>query len=93
MNRYHYFFIGLLVLFLGLQFRLVDGVVLNERTTNFLADQSGQSPVSVNNPLRRFMGEGPVPRKTVRPPQWLGWLMLSAGGVLVMHSLAMPKPA
>jgi hypothetical protein len=39
------------------------------------------------------MGEGPVPRKTVRPPQWLGWLMLSAGGVLVMHSLAMPKPA
>ena len=31
-------------------------------------------------------------KKEVTPPNWVGWLMLSAGVVLVLHSMAMPKP-
>ena len=92
MNRFHYFFLGLVLLFVGLEFRLVDSFVLNERATNILADKTGTSPVSQSNPLRSFFpAAGPLPRKSVQPPQWLGWCMLSIGGVLVLHSLAMPK--
>ena len=94
LNRHHYFFAGLLILFLGLQFRMVDAVVLNERSTNFLADKLGKSPVEQSSPLRQFFpAAGPLPRKTVRPPQWLGWCLMSVGAVLVLHSLALPKPA
>jgi len=94
MNRFHYFFIGLVVLFIGIELRMVDSFVLNERTTNMIADKTGSSPIGESNPLRVFMpASGPLPRKTVQPPQWLGWALLSVGGVLVLHSLAMPKPA
>ena len=94
LNRNHYFFLGLLVLFLGIQFRTVDALVLNEKSTNFIADKLGRSPVEQGNPLRQFFpAAGPLPRKTIRPPQWLGWCLMSVGGVLILHSLAMPKPA
>lgn len=93
LNRHHYFFVGLLVLFLGFQFRTVESYVLNEQTTNFIADKLGKSPVDQNNPFRMIMpAAGPLPKKTVRPPEWLGWCLMSVGGVLILHSLAMPRP-
>jgi hypothetical protein len=35
---------------------------------------------------------GPTPRRTIRPPEWLGFALMSIGGVLMLHSLAMKKP-
>jgi hypothetical protein len=35
---------------------------------------------------------GPTPRRTLRPPTWLGFALISIGAVLVLHSLAMKKP-
>jgi hypothetical protein len=35
---------------------------------------------------------GAGPKKVVQPPEWLGWCLMSIGGVLVLHSLAMRKP-
>jgi hypothetical protein len=29
---------------------------------------------------------------TVKPPEWLGWCLMSVGAVLALHSLSMPKP-
>jgi hypothetical protein len=40
---------------------------------------STQSPLTTN-------------RKRIRPPRWLHLALLSAGGVLVLHSLALKKP-
>lgn len=93
LNRHHYFFIGLLVLFLGVQFRMVDSYVLNENSTRFLADKLGKNPIDEDNLIRQyFPSAGPMPKKTLRPPEWLGWCLISVGGVLILHSLAMPKP-
>jgi hypothetical protein len=93
LNRHHYFFAGLLILFLGIEFRTVEAFVLNEKSTNFLADKLGKSPVEEGSALRAFFpAAGPLPRKTVRPPEWLGWCLMSVGAVLILHSLAMPKP-
>lgn len=36
--------------------------------------------------------ETKFPAKTFQPPEWIGWALLSIGAVLVLHSLAMPKP-
>jgi hypothetical protein len=84
---------GLLVLFLGIQFRFVDSYVLTESTTRFLAEKSG-NPVSVGatQANQLFPAAGPQIRKVVHPPDWIGWALISTGSVLILHSLAMKRP-
>lgn len=94
LNRNQFLLIGLVLILLGLQLRLVDTYVLNEQSTRFLAKQAGRTeatsmwamPVSLAT-----QGEL-APRKRVRPPRWIAWALMSAGGVFVLHSLAMKKP-
>lgn len=94
LNRYHYFIAGLVVLLFGVQFRLVESYVLNEDATRWLMDQSKDPMVqAVNTATQVFPAAGPPPRKTIVPPDWLGWAALSLGSVLVLHSLALPRPS
>lgn len=93
LNRNHYFMAGLVVLLLGIQFRMVDSYVLNSRATSYLMEIKGKvSDEGVSQP-RILPAMGASPRKVIHPPAWLGWAMMSVGGVLVLQSLAMPKPA
>ena len=94
LNRNHYLGIGLIVLLLGLQFRYVDSFQLTEDTTKFLAKRLKKETVVTQNPLAALFGQtNPVAvKKTVRPPKWLGWSMISIGAVLVIQSLGMRKP-
>ncbi len=93
LNRNQFFFLGLVVLFIGLQVRVVSSYVLNPKATKFLAERSGQSQSSTAAGFFAMTsGSSAAPRKVVQPPEWLGWCLISAGAVLVMHSLAMQKP-
>ncbi|HUG68530.1 MAG TPA: hypothetical protein VMM76_12325 [Pirellulaceae bacterium] len=94
LNRNHYLGIGLVVLLLGLQFRFVDSFQLTEDTTRFLAKRFKKETAVSQSPLATIFGQAnPVAmRKTVRPPKWIGWSMISIGGVLVVQSLGMRKP-
>ncbi len=93
-NRNQWFMAGVIVLALGLQFRLVDSYTLNQRTTQFLAEKAGKPHEKTFMGVRGMLpSAGPQVRKVVRPPDWLGWALLSTGAVLVLHSLAMPRPA
>lgn len=91
-NRNQYFMLGLVLLMIGVQFRMVETFVLNEKASRFLAER--MNPVADGDgSMRSFLpAAGPTPRRTVRPPQWLGWALMSMGSVLVLHSLAMKKP-
>lgn len=94
LNRNHYFMLGLVALFLGLQFRYVESFTLDAQTTKFLAEQF-QEPqqIASTNPFPALMSMAPpIVRRTVNPPKWLGWSLMSTGSVLVLHSLAMRKP-
>lgn len=95
-NRNHYFFFGFALLLFGGQLRLVDSFVLNEGSTRFLARQAAAQaePLSLQAMPLALAGRGalPVQRKTVRPPRWLSWSLMSIGAVLVLHGLALPKP-
>jgi hypothetical protein len=68
---------------------MMDSFTLNEKTTRFLAARM-QDKSAV--PAVALVGDGAIGRKVVQPPQWLGYALLSVGSVLVLHSLAMPKP-
>lgn len=92
-NRNQYFMIGLVLLLLGLQVRMVETYVLNEKASRFLAERLTASVADGDGTVRPFMPAlGPTPRRTVRPPIWLGYAIISVGAVLVLHSLAMKRP-
>jgi hypothetical protein len=98
LNRNQYFMIGLVLLFLGLQFKFVDSYVLTDDAAKFVAKRLGKDPGSQNsgvvaNTFASAASMSPSAQsRTVEPPTWLGWALMSVGGVLILHSLAMGKP-
>jgi len=92
-SRNQYFMMGLVLVLLGIQFRLVDTVTLTPDFTQLLAKEANP-PVAAVNTTTQAMLQTPEPifKKTFQPPEWLGWCFLSVGSVLVLHSLAMSRP-
>ena len=92
LNRHQFFFIGLLVLLIGVQVRYVSAYVLNPQATKFLAERTGNSSAASTSFFTATSGTFTAPRKVLQPPEWLSWCLMSVGAVLCLHSLAMPKP-
>jgi hypothetical protein len=92
-TRNQYFFAGLLFVLLGIEFYMVDTFTLNAEFTQFLADRTNHPMASVGATTQTLIpNSSPVIQKTWRPPEWLGWCLLSLGSVLILHSWAMKKP-
>ena len=98
-NRNQYFLAGMVLLLLGLQFRFVDHFVLNERAGQFVSERLQQtSATSGEGGSGDVQTTGSTGNKLFRtprhfhPPEWLGWVLISLGSVLILHSLAMPRP-
>lgn len=95
-NRNQFFMAGLVVFLLGIQLRVVDAFVLNERATQFLAQRmqqlKGQEVASAGDFSTMLAAQSPVGNKRLEPPNWLGWALVSVGSVLILHSLALKKP-
>lgn len=95
-NRNQYFMIGVVLLALGIQFRMVDSVTLTQEASQFISKrfidkkaEQGDLPTAFVAVAEQTQG---VQKQTLKPPQWLGWALISMGSVLILHSLAMPKP-
>jgi hypothetical protein len=92
LNRTHYMMIGLVLLAMGIQFRRVESFVLTERATEVIAKRLKTQDTATSAFIPAFTSGALAPQRVVKPPRWLGYVLLSAGGVMVLHSLAMPKP-
>jgi hypothetical protein len=95
-NRNQYFLAGLVVFLLGIQLRVVDGFVLNERSTQFLHERvqqmKGQQLASASESTSLLASTSLAPKHTLHPPNWIGWSLVSFGSVLILYSLALKKP-
>lgn len=90
--RNRYFLLGVLLLLLGIQFRMVESFVLNERATGVLARAAKTGPVADNSGMTAWMGYVyPTPTKKVEPPRWLGLALIAAGSVIGLHAMSIPK--
>jgi hypothetical protein len=95
LNRNQFFFIGFVVLLIGIQFRYVSAYVLTPKTTQFIAERTGQASSGASGALSFFgaaTGTNATPKKVLQPPEWLSWCLMSLGSVLILHSLAMRRP-
>jgi hypothetical protein len=94
-NRNQFFMAGVVILLLGLQLRAVEAFTLNRECSQFLATrlpQKGNSGPATTTLTSFTAAASPAPLRTVRPPRWLGYALLSVGSVLILHSLAMKRP-
>ena len=89
MKREHYLLVGLVLFFIGLQFRLVDSFTLSEKSSRFVSAQMGQPVIvqTVNAWPNAAM------RKVVRPPRLIGLAFMSIGSVLALQGMALGKIA
>jgi hypothetical protein len=97
LNRNQYFLIGIVVVLLGVQLRMVDSYVLNGPATKFVVEKFGspeqKAAAGTAIPTLETAGNGAsATLRTVKPPVWTGWAAISIGAVLILHSLAMPRP-
>jgi hypothetical protein len=91
-DRNRYFMFGVILFLLGLQFRLVDSFVLNESSTRALHKFAQSSKIADNNNMATsiYMDVG-APRKSVKPPNWVGFVLLTVGGVMSLHAMVLPR--
>ena len=93
-NRNQWFLVGLVLLYVGSQFRMVESFVLTPEVTQFLAEKTNNPLAAVNASSAAITPDGkPSARKTVKPNDWIGWAFLAAGATMVLHSLSLPKPS
>jgi len=92
MTRNRYFLLGILLILLGIQFRMVESFVLNESATRTLAKVSRKTAMTRSTSMSSFfMQVYPKPTKRVEPPRWLGLAMITVGAVVSLHAIAMPR--
>ena len=94
LNRNHYFMIGLVILFIGIQARVVYSVELTPQCVKFLADKTGHPMAAAikATDATSITGQTAALSKTVVLPEYAGWCSMSIGAVLILHALAMKKP-
>ena len=91
-SRNQFFMAGLVLLLLGIQFRAIESVEVTEQFAKFMAEKTGHPLVAVSAQSSLLAPvTGAAINRVVYPPEWIGWLFLSLGAVLILHSLAMPK--
>jgi hypothetical protein len=91
-DRNRYFMFGVILFLLGLQFRLVDSFVLNESSTRALHKFAQSSKIADSSSVATnlYMDVG-SPRKNVKPPNWVGFVLLTVGGVMSLHAMVLPR--
>jgi len=93
-NRNQYFMIGLVILFVGTEFRMIESVILNQETSQMITDKLDKISFTNNTASASMIstGTGLSAHRTVNPPEWIGWAFISVGAVFILHSLAMKRP-
>jgi hypothetical protein len=90
--RNRYFLAGVLLILLGIQFRMIHSFVLNEPATRALARVTSDTHVAEQSSMTDFiLRVHPNPTKRITPPRWLGLSLIAAGVVISCHALAIPR--
>lgn len=85
MNRNHWLASGTVVLLWGLTFNSLHSVTLHHQIHHVVEEKRAEAARENGDTVT------PMPR-TLTPPNWLRYALMSVGGVLLLHAVAMKKP-
>jgi hypothetical protein len=88
---YRFLTIGIVVLLIGLHLRMVDTFVLTPKASHFVEAKIKRmgrttNPYAYDSVL---LTAGPVPKKSITPPRWLGLALISVGAILIFHGVSL----
>lgn len=89
------FAIGIVCILMGVQMRMVESFVLTPKASQFVERNIRSSGLRTQgsaydiDPI--LLAAGPTPKKTLTPPRWLGWAVMSAGAILTLHGLTLRR--
>ena len=87
---------GILVLFLGLQLRAIESYVIKEEAARWWLKNVKKEASFVSAATTEVALNAPEPvtrsKRTITPPRWIAWVLISFGGVVILHSMALAKP-
>lgn len=84
-SRNQWFVIGFIVLFIGIQFRLIHSYTLTSEATKVLAKQMGHPVAAGDEAMASVVGGGTsIPGKELVPPEWIGFSLISVGAVIFL---------
>ncbi len=93
LTRNHYFFLGMLILLVGLQFRFVQTYKLKQPVAKYIAKKIHKTaPGEEPTPEAAYVQSGgdiPDNKRSVQPPKYLNLSCISIGAVLILHGVAM----
>ena len=77
--------LGIVILLLGVQLRFVESYTLTPKASEFVAKRLESSKTTeIASYDSYFPFTGPTPQKSITPPHWLGWSLISVGVVLIL---------
>ncbi len=89
---YHvWIYVGLMVGLAGLQLRMIDTFVFTPESTQVLNDWMGPKTDAPTGAIQRWAVNENLVRKQYQPPLWLGYALISTGGVLFVHGWLLRK--
>ena len=89
-NRHQILMAGFIVLLLGAQLRLVQTYVFADSARSFI-DPVVEKKSDLPQAARAGEADGGNRQYVLHVPDFMGWVLLSIGGALVLHSLSLPK--
>lgn len=91
-SRNQWFVIGFVVLFIGIQFRLIHSYTLTPEATKVLAKRMGHPVAATDDAMTGVVGGGTkIPGKTLIPPEWIGFSLISMGAVIFLLCITQKK--
>lgn len=91
-KRNQFLFLGMLLILVGVHFRMVEKAVLNPEVSQVLAKQVGHPLASVNSMATSLTPDNQSPyRHPIKIPHRLGWLFASVGIIFVLHAITIKQ--
>ena len=95
MVNHRLFTIGLVLLFLGIQLRLVKTFELNEPASQFIEQRLPSETSPTDTSFASYKGyddywtngasaDSSPSLRSVSPPRWIGWSLITVGAILVL---------
>ncbi|UUO05874.1 hypothetical protein M4951_21215 [Blastopirellula sp. J2-11] len=83
----HAIYLGVILLLAGVTLKSVESFTLTPTATRLLSRHAGPSTETTEGALQSMIVENTDQRHMIRPRSWIGWGLLSAGAVLVVHGI------